>query len=281
MERTEKVFEYTDYRCFLNDFFENQKKRRDYWSFGKWAQELKIKSPSTLIMLLRGQRNPGKTLIEKLAHYFRFDSEEAGYFRDLVKLHKAKDDIEMSVLLMEKLAEKHSGRQFQILDLQTFSAISNWYYYAIRQLVRLPGFREDPERISGTLNFKVTPKEIKDAFATLLRLGLLVRDEKGKLHLGPKSLDTPTDIASEGIKRFHEQVLENFRHGIRSISPDRREVSGRTFSMRARDLPKAKKLIRKFHYDLCGLLESDKGDSVFHLETALMPLYEESPGGEA
>ncbi len=82
------ITDYTDYQCFLRDFIVAEKRRRPSFSFGRWAKDLKLQSPSTLIMLVRRQRNPSDALTDALVRYFKFNGEDAECFRDLVHLKK-------------------------------------------------------------------------------------------------------------------------------------------------------------------------------------------------
>ncbi|MGK5089741.1 TIGR02147 family protein [Bdellovibrionota bacterium FG-2] len=74
------VLEYGDYRTYLKDRFESEKKRRKHWSYGVWAKELGLQSSSTLIMILNGDRNPGPKLIQQLARYLKLNNTESAHF---------------------------------------------------------------------------------------------------------------------------------------------------------------------------------------------------------
>ncbi len=271
------LFQYVDYRSYLNDYYRHKKQEQKTWSYGVWANKMGLKSPSTLIMLLKGQRNPGDELTKNFIHYFKFKEKEAEYFKDLVQLKKCKHDVSTSVALMEKLAKQRKLEKFPLLDHDTLLSISSWYFDAIRQMVKWPTFTEDPKIISEILNFKVTPKEVKEAIDTMLRLKLLQRDSEGKLRLEHRHTNTSDDIASEGLKRFHEQVLDNATKALRTIEPKERQISGVTMAMKKENLVKAKELIRKFEDDFCALIEGEQNeaDSVFQLEIAFFPLTKE------
>jgi len=266
------VFNYTDYRSFLKDAYTVQKQLRPRWSYGSWARQLGLKSSSTLIMIFNGQRNPGPILTKTLAEKLKLNPKETEYFCDLVALHKNRGDIERTVFLMEKLAKRRTGRTFEFLDHQAFSAVSHWHYYAIRELVQLPDFVEDVEKICKSLCFQVSPKQVSEAIATLIHLKLLARDGKRGLRISDTNIDTTSDTADEGIKRFHEQTLENARESLRLFQPSEREIVGTTFPVNRTQMAKAKKLIRKFQEDFADVLEDSSGDAIYHLEIAFFPV---------
>jgi len=67
----------------------------------------------------------------------------------------------------------------KLFDDKSFQLISNWYCTAIREMVRLDEFFEDPNWISKKLHFKATPTEVSRAIDLLIQTDLLKRDSKG------------------------------------------------------------------------------------------------------
>lgn len=272
MEPQLPLANHSDYRVYLRDFYQQKKKASPRWNYAVWARQLKVKSPSTLIMILNGQRHPGPALVQSLIRFLKLSEDEADQFQDLVRLQKAKADPEMTIFLLEKLRKRRPNAGFRLLEPNEFYAISNWYYYAIREMVRLPEFKEDANWISEQLLFHVTPRKARMAIETMLRLNLLGRNESGKLFITSKHLDTSRDIADEGLKRYHEETLLNARESVRRVEVSRREISGGCFAIRTADLPEAKKRIAKFQRELCDLLEMPEPDAVYQLEISLFPL---------
>ncbi|MBI3017671.1 MAG: TIGR02147 family protein [Deltaproteobacteria bacterium] len=266
------VYQFTDYRTFLQSYAEDKKKVNPNWSYGVWAQKLGMSGTAALTMIINGQRHPGNKALVLFQKYFDFSQNESEYFFDLVRLKKIKNDPRLSILLMEKMSQYHPDGKFKLLDQDTFNAISYWYYYAIRGMTQMSQFKEDPQWIVKKLNFKVTPLQVKKAIQTLLKLKLLERDEKGILKPVQKDIDTTKDIANEAIKRFHEQISDLSKASIRKISVQDREFNTTTLLLKKNNLPKAKELIRKFQKDFSRLLEEDKGDAIYQLNVQLFPL---------
>lgn len=223
-------------------------------------------------MILQGTRNPGLKLAQALALSLQLKPNEAQYFQDLISLEKSKKNPHLHLVLMERLQKRNPARDFRVLDRDSFRAIANWYCYAIREMVDLKDFRDDPEWIRSRLKFKVSKKEIVDAIESLLRLGLLERDENGFLKYAQGTVTTGNDMHDEGLKRFHEQVLENAKQAVRTIEPKQREISGVTFALNKEDLPKAKEILRRAHLEILNISAKTGGDAVFQLETILFPL---------
>ncbi len=270
-----RVFNYTNYRTFLTDHFSVKKSCNSSWSYGVWARKLGVSSTAVLTNIVNGKRNPGKSVCEKLTKYFQFNEFEREYFEDLVCLDKSSDDPALSIALMEKMSKFHSAKKFTILDDKTFCAISNWHYYTIREMTGLPHFFEDYDWIAKNLMFKVTAREVKKAISDLLRLGLIVRDDSGRLKATDEIIKTSEDIGSEGLKRFHEQMISNAMKTIRKVDVNERDISGRTINIDPKKLPEAKRFIREFRDKFSESFEEHNGDRTYQINIQLFPLTKE------
>lgn len=265
------VQQFTDYRVFLQAHAEEMKRKKHQWSYGQWSKSLGLKATSSLTKIIQGQREPGTEITEKFVNYFKFSDKQAGYFRDLVRLHKIKNDPRLSVLLMEKMGKEFPSAKARIMDDKTFLVISNWYYLAVRELARSKKFDEDPEWISHQFQFKVTAREIKQAIQVLLNLQLLER-KNGRLQILESRIDTANDIASEAIKRYHEQMLEHAKAAVRQFSTEERELSSTTLIMSSKKMAEAKQLIRDFKLKFEQLMEDESGDQIYQVQLQLFPL---------
>lgn len=81
------------------------------------------------------------------------------------------------------------------LEAGSFEYLSKWYHAAIREMVLLDGFREDPSWIVRKLKGLVTDKEIKESIALLLSLGLVARDKFMRLKQVDRNLATDAEVA--------------------------------------------------------------------------------------
>lgn len=273
MMTTANIFEFTNYRSFLSAYYEDSKKKNLRWSYEVWTRKLGLKNNSSIIKIICGQREPGPKITRKLVDYFKFNNDQKVYFEDLIRLSKAKKDPALSVTLMQKIQKQFPHCKQRLLDNEEFSAISHWWFYAVRQMTKLKMFTDDPKWISKNLNFKVPPKEIRKAINILLRLGLLEREEKNhNLKFSKENIQTATDIASEAIKRFHEEMLLNARSAIRSVNITEREISGQTITISKDNISKARALIRAFEEEFCNLFDTDRADEVYQLNIQFFPL---------
>ncbi len=79
---------YRDYRAYLRDVYLLKKNRNHRWSYAVWARELSLRSPSTLVMILKGRRHPGHKLTQRLVKKLQLNTEETSYFCELIHFQK-------------------------------------------------------------------------------------------------------------------------------------------------------------------------------------------------
>ncbi len=270
------ILEFSDFRAYLLAYAQKAKSRNPRWSMAAWASKLGLRDTSSVTKILRGQRNPGDSVIKKFERYFAFSEPESLHFRDLIGLQKAKHDPRLREILWERVSKRSGLKPVRILDDRTFSVISKWQCFAIRAMTRFDSFVEDPKWISGKLRFKSTATETLRAIEALLSVGLLARDRSGRLRIAQGQVHTTSDTASEAIKLYHEQMLENARTAVRKIDVLDREFGSSTFVMPVSRLPKAKELIRSFKSEfeaLVGESHSPGEDSeVFQFQIQFFPL---------
>ncbi len=266
------VKNFGDYRNFLKTHFEVKQKQNPNWSFGVWAKKLDLKATSSLTKIINGEREPGDSITEKFIEYFDFDSTEKSYFSDLVRLSKIKDDPRLKMMLMEKMGREHPDAHLHVLSDKSFEIISNWFCLTIREMVNIIDFQEDPEWIQERLMFEVSIDEIRQAIKDLLHQGLIRRNNEGKLISSQGLLHTTNDIASEGIKRFHEQMLDHAKVSLRTVDVELREFTSETLTINTSNIPEAKELIREFKKKFARLLEEQEGNETYQFQMQFFPL---------
>lgn len=268
------VFNYSNFRSYLHDYILEKKKSTKNFSLSQMAKRMGLANTASLSRVVKGDREPGQDISDKLIRYFDFSEGQSSYFRYLVLLEKAKKDPQLKVMLMEKLRDLHPQKKFHLLDEKTFRVIANWYYISLREIVRLRNFYDDPQFVVDHLNFKLTPSDVKEAFHTLTILGLLEKDQSGKTVQTQNTVDTQNDVASEAIKRYHEQNIDNSKIALRDIDVMEREFQAASFAIKVKDLPLLKEEFRDFKYKMMQKYEAahGEGDEVYQLNIQFFPI---------
>lgn len=264
------IYNFINFQDFILDYYQIRKAKNSSWSYSVWANTLKLKSPSTLIMLASGKRNPSPRLTEKLIDYFAFDLKQAEYFKQLVFIKKNANNIPLFLESMDSLKQNYPNI-FKIISLQDFKKIHHWYFFAIRELVDTRAFINNIEWIQHQLMFKVSLVDIKRALFVLNNLGYIKTD--GDTYTYAYGLiDTATKVKSITIQKYHQEILDLAKKAMTSVSIDKREFNGGCMTVNAEDIPLIKQKISAFKQDLMQTFGKASAESVYQIELLFFPL---------
>jgi uncharacterized protein (TIGR02147 family) len=266
-----------DYREFLQAYVKNKQKTSKTWSYRVWARALGLKSPSTLTMIVNGQRHPGPKLVTKLRRQLRLNEHDGFYFENLIRLAKLRNDERQSLEILNQVKALSDENFTKVIDHQAIATLSSWYNWAIRELTKTRGFQSDPHWISTRLAKTINPIEVRQSISALIEFGILQRTESGQLESAEGHSKTSNDAMSRAIQAFHQQALSLIKDQLNTVSPDHREVSGVCFPIKLQDIGAAKLMIRNFEREFCERFESSNADEVYLLEVGFVPMTKLSP----
>jgi uncharacterized protein (TIGR02147 family) len=173
-----------------------------------------------------------------------------------------------------KNSKETTGVDYQQLSLDSYAVISDWYHYAILELIRVEGFHPNVSYVSKTLGISNTEAHI--AVERLQRLGLLRIKRNGKWTDNTTSgsaTNINQDLTSHASKKLQQQVLEKAIHALEELPTSIRSQTSMTMAIHPEDLDTAKNMIKIFRRDLCAFFEKNKNPThVYQLGISLYPL---------
>jgi uncharacterized protein (TIGR02147 family) len=219
-----------------------------------------------------GERNLSQQMVERFAKALGLDQDDSMYFARLVQFNQASSSAERSKLYA-KLTGFRRYRKARPLDAAHAEYHSTWYLPAVRELAARREFREDPEWIAKTLWPSVTPIEAARALETLLSLGLLVRDDDGRIVQGDALVSTGPEARSVHVASYHRTMLERAEQSIDNVPSSERDISSLTLCVGVDGLSRLKSRIQRFRRELLELSTEDPHPKqVVQVNLQLFPL---------
>ncbi len=276
------IFNYTDYKLFLKDYYAFQKKRSRHFSYRYFAQKSGV-APSVLKDIISGRRNLTFPVMNKYASAMKMRNRERKYFETLVQFVNSKDNTEKNEAFTEMIRIRgRSGIKF--LGEDHYEFFSKWYHSAIREMVTLPDFKEDYEWIARRLSPPITAQQAKKSVEFLLSVGILKRDKNGSLIQKDAVISSEYEMASAALRNFHSQMVGLAGEAIEGAPRELREISSLTLGLSVKCLHRLKERIRIFKEELLTMVVDDKSDSelVCQVNFQLFPLisYEKEKSDE-
>lgn len=208
------IFNYSDYRAYLKDFYQLNKTKIDGYSFAVFSLRAGIKSPNYLKLVMDGKRNltPENTLA--FARGLGFNETETIYWENLVSYCQAKTATQRQFYLMRLSRTQPpagvNGARFIREIRDEWDYYSHWHHAAIREMVLLPNFSADPRAIASRLGGMITTEDAQASVALLKRLGFLIENPQGQLIQSQSQVrySTPGDVANLVVRRFHRATAK-------------------------------------------------------------------------
>jgi len=216
------IFDYTSYRLFMRDFYEQEKKKNVHFSYRYIAQHVGFKSPGLFNQIINGKTKLSNHLLAQFCKLFKLTEREARYFELLMHLEHAKTADEKKYY--SDLVANYSGIKKKIIPPEQFVFYKKWYYTAVHKLLIDYTFTGDYKKLAKMLEPPITPAEARKAIQVLLELHVITINEKGvyevtHAHLSPGNY---SGTACEGLLPALLQNLDIAKDALCHLPLDER-----------------------------------------------------------
>ncbi len=266
------IFEYTDYRMYLGDYYTAAKANTKAFSYRYFSRKAGYSSPNFLKLVIEGKRNVSSDSIDRFAKALKMTAAERRFFRDLVDFCQA-ETVEEKNKAFDRVAASRRFRKARRLERAFFLYLSRWFYVAIRELAASAEFTTDPVWIAAQLVPPIKPAEAAEALEALLELGLLVEGEDGRITRGETSVTTGHEVRALGVKNYHRQMLQRAAESMKLVPQRYRDVSALTVCISPSAVSEFKERIHAFREGMLDLGDRDDNPTaVYQLNIQFFPL---------
>lgn len=244
---------YTD---FLKQEFQERSLRNISYSLRAFARDLNLTS-GNLSDILNFKSRLSKEKANLVADDLRLSQEDKKLFLKLVDIAFLDDD-------------KKAREQLQILNYDSsyitladdyYRVLTEWYYFALVELVRVKDFRNEDEWIAHRLQIQTS--DVRPAIERLLRVQLLKQID-GELIQTYDYFISPSGTPLDTARKFHKQLLQRAAIAIEEQSIEERNFTSGFLRVRKSDLPRIGEKIKQFRREMAAEIESgDEHDSVY------------------
>lgn len=274
----QNIFEYVNYRQFLEDYYNQKKKESGYFSYRYFSKKAGFSSHNVLKLVISGDRNIAVKSIDKYITALGLSPHEGSYFRSLVQYNQAKNE-EDRVYHYNELIKLKEGAEGTILSELQFRVYSEWYHLVIREIVHLKDIpiKSDYRDIARVITPKVTALEVSESFELLQALNLIEAGSDGNWKQCDKGIKTLPEVRSKAVRMHNRKMIQLAEEAIARFEPHHREISGMMLTLSPEMYMKIKTKIQNFKDDiLSDVLSDDKPASkVCQLNFQLFPVVKE------
>lgn len=247
-----EITDYTDYQPYLTDLV-RFKRQEGTFSFRIFCRKSGFGSPTYLKWVMDGVRPISPRSAHKFASGLSLDKQETHYFTLMVN-YKETIDLQTKRSYYEQMLVWRQRRAGP-LTKDAYEYLSHWYYVAIRELVALSDFKDDPRWIREKLGDNLTLWEIKNGFETLVRLKLICRNAKGNWQQTTRNLLTEYEVRSLAAYNYHTEILELAQKVLKTESSKVRDYQSMVALIDMETLGELKTKIQGFQKSIVDYLQ--------------------------
>ena len=275
MQSNLSMYHFKHYADILKTELQLRQRANPSYSLRSFASKLEM-SPSRLSEILNKKKGLSVTASKDICKKLKLNDKEKNYFLLLVASRSARSK-------QEKLAAENiltetwkNVSQTELTD-NVFSILSEWYYFAILEFLKLKKTEHTPEAISAQMDIS-----LKDAEMALERLVELKFIEKhGDKYISlDLALKTTDGIYSAAIRKYHQQIISKAMNSV-ELPVEERYLSALTVAVDKKLIPEINERIKKFRSEINQLItnhsENIEPDSIYCLSTQFFALTEEHP----
>ena len=172
--------------------------------------------------------------------------------------------------------------KIKYLDADQYEYFSKWYHSAIRELISLSIFKEDPSWIAKILQPSINVTQADRSLKLLQRLNLVYRDECGRLRVTDKAISSEYEMQTLSLRNFSIEMIDRARESLESIPVAKREISGLTMGLSSECMERIKQRIRIFKEEIVSMVVDDKNEStsVYQMNFQFFPLVKSTDATE-
>jgi uncharacterized protein (TIGR02147 family) len=265
------IFNYLDYRQFLKDYYEAEKKAKPYFSYRFISSRVHL-NPGYLVKLLQGKIHLGTKNIPAFSNFMNLTEKEREYFTELVHFGRAKHQHEIEDLF-ERL-QSIKGIRFRTMADDTVEFYSRWYHMVIRVLISIYPFTgKNYKEIASLLRPPITAGEVRESIQLLEKLKLIEKGDNGVYRVTDRFVSTGEKWTSGAIRNYQKKNMELAVASLDNHAKELRDISTVTMSFSTKDIPILRERVKQFRQELLLLSQdSEKEDGVFHFNIQFFPV---------
>lgn len=265
-----KIFEYTDYREWLRDAFDDFKQRKSVISWRYMAMKIGA-DPGNLLRMSQGKIHLSTNYIRPMAEFFDLDEKETAYWTEMVLFGRAKTDSD-ALQHYEKM-QSLKGVSLKTLAKKELEFYRHWYYNAIRSIIGICKFKDDYQGLAECCTPQITEKEARSAVQLLADLNMISTDRDGFWKVNDVFVSTGGNWRSAAVRAFQTETIKLGGESLERHQPFLRDISTVTMTFNMDDIQLIREKIKEFRSDLLRLSQEGTGDdTVFQLNVQLFPM---------
>jgi uncharacterized protein (TIGR02147 family) len=265
----QEIFQYTDYRKWFQDKFNDLKEKKPIISWRYIGQKLEI-DPGNLLRIAQGKIHLSIKHVPLLSDFFGLQGRERKYFEEMVYFGRARTDKE-TLDHYEKMQMIRSV-DLKYLEEDELEFYQHWYHNTIRSLISINSIRDEYALLGRMCQPELDAKTVHNSVLLMEKLGLLQRNAQGIWEVADQFVSSGYKWKNQAVREFQLQTLDLAKEALERHAPPYRDISTVTFPINKKDISAIKERIRNFRAELLRFSKDTQDDNaIMQLNIQLFP----------
>ncbi|MBU0506505.1 MAG: TIGR02147 family protein [bacterium] len=266
------VFEYSDYRTYLKNWYEEAKKGNGGFSYRQFSKKAGFSTSNFLMLVIKGQRNLTEQSLAKVMIGLGLNKQEQDFFRNLVFFNQAKTHEEQN-LYYQQLLQSKKFNELKPIEKKQYEYYSTWYHPVVRELVCSPDFDGTAQWLSHKIYPHVSEGLCAKSIELLEELGFIKQKSDGKWQQTSSIVSTGPELTSLVVHNYHKSILELSKAVMDKLSTEHRDVSTLTLGIKRDRIEELKTKLRDFRKEILTMVSADtEPEEVVQLNMQFYPV---------
>lgn len=273
------IFEYIDYRLFLEDYIEYKKRNVIGYSQRVLLRQMGVSSTGFITNVIKGRNNLTHKHIDRLSEIMSHSIKETKYFKMLLGFARAKTAPEKNDFYQRMLSYRKG--KVRKIDPSQDSLFRHWYFVVVKVLIDIKPFRDGYAEMGKMIIPAISESEVRKAVNALIALGLVCRNEEGILVSHESAITTGSQVQSMFLTNHHLKLMDLGKDALLNLPAGMRDISGLTLSLSDNSMHLVMEEMREFRRRLLQIAEDEKcADRVVRCNFQIFPMASVSQGEE-
>ncbi|WP_407441028.1 TIGR02147 family protein [Fibrobacter sp.] len=263
------IIEYTDFRKFMRDFYE-EKKLRHAFSWREFSKSAGFSSSSYMKVVCDGKSKLSKVGVERTGQAMGLVGFEMDYFRAMVKFGQEETDAKKKAAFeeMRAIAKMHKVR---VINSDLFDFYESWQNPTLRELApMMPG--ATPGELAKKCCNEISAEEVKNSLNFLAKNDFLKKIGDNTFEQTAKSIVGNPESTQLALRDMHREMA-----GLAAASLDlprsERNFTGVTMGVSKDSYERIVKVMNDCLRQVVAIANEDTNiDQVYRMNLQLFPL---------
>lgn len=262
------IVEYTDFRMFMRDYYE-ERKRCSAFSWREFSKNAGFSSPSYMKVVCDGKSKLSRIGVERTGAAMGLAGFEMDYFRAMVKFGQAETDESKKVAYNEMIAIAKVYK-VRTIEGEFFKYYDTWHNSVVRELAPImPG--ATPGEMAKMCYPQISAAEVRDSLDFLTKSGLLKKEDENFVQ-SETSIKGTTDATRLAMRNMHRQMSRLATSAI-ELPKEIRNFSGVTMGLSRESFHKIECVLNECRRQIIAIAAEEKNiEQVYRLNLQLFPL---------